>query len=128
PQPFVAQCGDPKGDGTGGPGYTIPDEKSPLLHDTGAIAMAKSSLPNSAGSQFYICLTAQHNLDGLYTVFGQVISGMDVAKALTPRDPSTNPNAPPGSRILSITIQETSATPTPFVPQASPAAASTPAR
>ncbi|HZU78201.1 MAG TPA: peptidylprolyl isomerase [Dehalococcoidia bacterium] len=123
---FVAQCGDPKGDGTGGPGYTIPDEKSPLLHDTGAIAMAKPSrtdssgnsvpAPNSAGSQFYITLSPQPSLDGQYTVFGQVIQGMDVAQSLTPRDPSANPSAPPGDRIISITIQVTDTTPTPFVP------------
>ena len=115
---FVAQCGDPKGDGSGGPGYSIPDEASPLTHVEGAIAMAKAG-PNTAGSQFYITLAPQHTLDGQYTVFGQVISGLDVAKQLTPRDP-TNPataNATP-SRIISITIQTTDVTPTP-VPAAS---------
>src|SRR5579884_1092143 len=63
---FVAQCGDPKGDGTGGPGYTIPDEPSPLKHDTGAVAMAKAG-PNTAGSQFYITMAPQPALDGNYT-------------------------------------------------------------
>jgi peptidylprolyl isomerase len=119
---FVAQCGDPTGTGSGGPGYTIPDEKSPLRHDTGAVAMAKTSAPNSAGSQFYITMAPQPSLDaGGYTVFGQVISGQDVVDKLTPRDPATNPNAPPGERIISITIQETNQTPTPFAaPAASP--------
>src|SRR5262249_9570881 len=69
---FVAQCGDPKGDGTGSPGYSIPDEPSGLKHDLGAIAMAKAG-PNTAGSQFYITLAPQHQLDGNYTVFGSVI-------------------------------------------------------
>lgn len=118
---FVAQCGDPEGTGGGGPGYTIPDEKSPLLHDVGAVAMAKTNAPNSAGSQFYITMAPQPSLDGNYTVFGQVISGQDVVDKLTPRDPATNPNAPPGERIISVTIQETNQTPTPFAaPAASP--------
>ena len=118
---FVAKCGDPLGTGGGGPGYTIPDEKSPLLHDVGAIAMAKTNDPNSAGSQFYITMAPQPSLDGHYTVFGQVISGQDVVTKLTPRDPATNPAAPAGDRIISITIQETDQTPTPFVaPAASP--------
>lgn len=75
---FVAQGGDPKGDGTGGPGYSIRDELSMRKHLTGAVAMAKSALPNSAGSQFYITLAPQPALDGKYTVFGQVVEGMDV--------------------------------------------------
>lgn len=75
---FVIQGGDPNGDGSGGPGYTIADEQSGLLHDEGAIAMAKSSAPNSAGSQFYVTLGAQHDLDGRYTVFGKVTAGNDV--------------------------------------------------
>ena len=109
---FLAQCGDPKGDDTGNAGYTIPDEKSPLQHQTGAVAMAKGTTPNSAGSQFYILLAPHPELDGQDTVFGQVISGQDVANALMPRDPS-QPNQPPGNTIISITIQETNTTPTP---------------
>jgi peptidylprolyl isomerase len=120
---FVAQGGDPKGDGSGGPGYTIPDEKSPLLHDTGAVAMAKTSAPNSAGSQFYITMAPQPALDGKYTVFGQVTSGMDVVNQLTPRDPASATT--PGDKIVSITISQTNATPTPF---ATRAATATPAR
>lgn len=75
---FVVQGGDPKGDGTGGPGYTIPDELNMSKHLTGAVAMAKTAAPNSAGSQFYITLAPQPALDGKYTVFGQVVEGMDV--------------------------------------------------
>jgi len=75
---FVIQGGDPKGDGSGGPGYTIPDEFNDKLHLRGTVAMAKTSAPNSAGSQFYICLAPQPSLDRNYTVFGQVVEGMDV--------------------------------------------------
>lgn len=84
---FVAQGGDPKGTGEGGPGYTIPDElNSTLKHIKGSLAMAKTSQPNSAGSQFYIAYDKIPHLDGRYTVFGQVISGMDVVEKLTPSD------------------------------------------
>lgn len=83
---FVIQGGDPSGNGTGGPGYTIPDEPSGLLHVEGALAMAKSSTPNSAGSQFYITLAAQPSLDGKYTVFGRVTAGLDVVKTIVVGD------------------------------------------
>ncbi len=76
---FVIQGGDPNGNGTGGPGYTIEAEFNSSPHDRGALAMARSADPNSAGSQFYICLAPAHSLDGNYTVFGKVIKGMDVA-------------------------------------------------
>ncbi len=75
---FVVQGGDPKGDGTGGPGYTIKDEFNSRKHLVGTVAMARTPAPNSAGSQFYICLAPQPGLDGQYTVFGQVADGMDV--------------------------------------------------
>jgi peptidylprolyl isomerase/peptidyl-prolyl cis-trans isomerase B (cyclophilin B) len=75
---FVIQGGDPKGDGTGGPGYTIQDEFNARPHLEGTVAMARSSEPNSAGSQFYICLAPAPQLDGKYTVFGQVIEGLEV--------------------------------------------------
>ncbi|MDH7482855.1 MAG: peptidylprolyl isomerase [Armatimonadota bacterium] len=79
---FVAQTGDPTGTGRGGPGYTIKDEKTPFKHDKGAVGMAKTRLPNSAGSQWYICLEPAHFLDGNYTVFGKVIKGMDVVEKI----------------------------------------------
>lgn len=110
---FVAQGGDPTGTGGGGPGYTIPDEQSGLVHDAGVIAMAKEYDPqsqtpvkDSAGSQFYITLTPQHSLDGQFTVFGHVVSGMEVLQALTPRDPSQGGTLPPGDAITGITIEE----------------------
>lgn len=76
---FVIQDGDPTGTGSGGPGYTIPDEFSPLLHhdQAGILAMAHTSAPNSAGSQYYITLQPTPSLDGRYAVFGKVIQGLD---------------------------------------------------
>lgn len=86
---FVIQGGDPNGDGTGGPGYTIPDEKNKKLkHVLGAVAMAKSTAPNSAGSQFYIIIRKDaKELDGRYTVFGQVIEGQSAANSMRRGDP-----------------------------------------
>ena len=75
---FVAQGGDPKGDGTGGPGYTLKAEFNKRKHVRGTVAMARSQDPDSAGSQFYICFAPAPHLDDKYTVFGQVTSGMDV--------------------------------------------------
>lgn len=75
---FVIQGGCPKGDGTGGPGYTIDAELNANRHIKGTVAMARGQSLNSAGSQFYIARTALPHLDKQYTVFGQVTSGFDV--------------------------------------------------
>ncbi len=83
---FVIQGGDPKGDGTGGPGYTIKAEFNSRSHLTGAVAMARAMDPDSAGSQFYICLARTPHLDGQYTVFGQVTKGMDVVQSIRQGD------------------------------------------
>lgn len=75
----LSKDGDPGNDGLGGPGYTIPAEINDVPHLRGTVAMAHNSVDiNSAGSQFYICLTDQPRLNGQYTVFGQVSEGMDV--------------------------------------------------
>jgi cyclophilin family peptidyl-prolyl cis-trans isomerase len=74
---FVVQGGDPKGNGTGGPGYKIKAEFNSRKHEKGACAMARSQDPDSARSQFYICLAPAHFLDNNYTVFGQVIEGQE---------------------------------------------------
>jgi peptidylprolyl isomerase/peptidyl-prolyl cis-trans isomerase B (cyclophilin B) len=79
---FVAQGGCPDGTGMGGPGYTVPAEFNDRPHLTGTLAMARSSDPDSAGSQFYICLAPQPGLDGDYTVFGQVTTGMDLVQGI----------------------------------------------
>ena len=83
---FVAQGGDPSGDGTGGPGYQIKAEFNSQKHLTGTLAMARSEHPDSAGSQFYICLAPQPGLDGQYTVFGQVVEGMDLVNKIVKGD------------------------------------------
>ena len=80
---FVIQGGDPAGDGTGGPGYSIKLEiANNLKHVAGALAMARSEAKDSAGCQFYITLDATPTLDGNYAVFGKVIKGMDVVKKI----------------------------------------------
>jgi len=74
---FVIQGGCPYGNGTGGPGYTIKAEFNSKPHIAGTVAMARAQDPDSAGSQFYICLAPAPFLDRQYTVFGQVVEGMD---------------------------------------------------
>ena len=92
---FVVQGGDPKGDGTGGPGYTLKAEFNKRKHLRGTLAMARSQQPDSAGSQFYICFAPAPHLDGNYTVFGQVTSGMEVVDRVQR-----------GDRMRSIRIEE----------------------
>jgi cyclophilin family peptidyl-prolyl cis-trans isomerase/protein-disulfide isomerase len=104
---FVAQTGDPSATGRGGPGYIFDNEIQPDLRfdKPGVVGMANSG-PDTNGSQFFITYSPQPQLDGGYTVFGQVTAGMDVVKALTPRDPQTGGELPPGDQILSVTIEE----------------------
>jgi len=104
---FVAQAGDPSGTGFGSPGYAFSNEISPDLKfdKAGIVAMANAG-PDSNGSQFFITYAPTPKLDGGYTIFGQVISGMDVAESLTPRDPSERLDLPPGDEITSVDIQE----------------------
>jgi peptidylprolyl isomerase len=79
---FVAQGGDPTGTGTGGPGYTVPLEASKEPFGRGAIGMARSQDPNSAGSQWFVTLGDAPHLNGQYTVFGRVTEGMEVVDQL----------------------------------------------
>ena len=101
---FVAQGGDPAGTGRGGPGYTIPDEVNSHKFLEGTLGMAKTSAPNSGGSQFFIDYTPQPTLDGGYTAFGQLIGGRDVLNKIEPRDPATA--TCPGTKINTIEIAE----------------------
>lgn len=92
----IVQGGDPNGNGTGGPGWTIKGEfpanhvNNPLVHNAGAVAMARSQDFDSAGSQFYICVNPVHPLDGQYAVFGQVIQGLKVADQIQVGDKMTS--------------------------------------
>ena len=104
---FVAQTGDPSGTGGGNPGYFYKNEiDESLSYDRpGVVGMANSGADTN-GSQFFITYDAVPNLDGDYTIFGQVISGMDVLLELTPRDPQMGVNLPPGDMLISVTIEE----------------------
>lgn len=84
-QGFVAQGGCPSGTGTGGPGYTIKCEINPNKHVRGTLAMAHAGR-DTGGSQFYICYEPQPHLDGQHTVFGQVVTGMDVVDTIKQGD------------------------------------------
>jgi peptidyl-prolyl cis-trans isomerase B (cyclophilin B) len=97
---FVIQGGDPNTKspdrsrhGMGGPGYNVKAEFSNLPHKRGTLSMARAALPDSAGSQFFICAAPAPSLDGKYTVFGEVTSGMEVVDRIIsqPRDPRDNP-------------------------------------
>jgi len=101
---FMAQGGDPTGTGSGGPGYRFEDEFTTHKHEVGALSMANAG-PDTNGSQFFITYVPVYQLDGKHSVFGQLTEGMDVLKALTARDPSTNPQFE-GDRILRISIVE----------------------
>ena len=102
---FMAQGGDPTGTGGGGPGYEFANEESDLVFDKpGVVAMANAGRDTN-GSQFFITFAAAEWLNGGYTIFGQVIEGMDVVNGITRRDPDMNPNFT-GDAILSITVEE----------------------
>ena len=85
---FMIQGGDPTGTGMGGPGYGIDGEfsqngfKNDLAHTPGVLSMARSMMPNSAGSQFFVMHKTSPHLDGAYAAFGKVIEGMDVVNAI----------------------------------------------
>jgi len=122
---FVLQGGDPDGTGTGGPGYTIPDEEVVGQYGRGVVAMARTQEPNSQGSQFFIILDdeAEGALEAFrtYTIFGRVIEGMDVVDAIVAaREPSDQIEDP--VRILSTSVEQVEL-PTPEPPSAAEVAA-----
>jgi peptidyl-prolyl cis-trans isomerase B (cyclophilin B) len=97
---FMIQGGDPNGNGSGGPGYSIKGEftengyNNTLKHDRGIISMARTNAPNSAGSQFFIMVAAAPSLDGKYAAFGKVLSGMETVDKIvkSPRDKNDKPS------------------------------------
>ncbi len=107
---FMIQGGDPKGNGTGGPGYSIRGEftkngfKNNLKHKRGVISMARSMMPNSAGSQFFIMHADAPHLDGQYAAFGQVIDGMDVIDKIAAANVDYNDKPLRDQIIESVTV------------------------
>ena len=107
---FMIQGGDPAGNGTGGPGYSIPGEfaqngfKNDLAHEPGVLSMARAQHPDSAGSQFFIMHAAAPYLNGAYAAFGKVIEGMDVVNAIaeTPTDFRDRPMADQKIRTMTV--------------------------
>ena len=97
---FMAQTGDPKGDGTGGSDLpNIPAEFSKTPFTRGTLCMARAASPNSANSQFFICFADAAFLNGKYTVFGEVTKGMDVVDAIAPGEPPITPD-----KIISLRL------------------------
>ena len=92
---FVVQTGDPQGTGRGGPGYNIQDEKTTRAFETGTLGMAKTAAPNSAGSQWFICLGPAPHLTANYTAFGQLVSGQETLQQIRV-----------GTKMTKVTIEE----------------------
>ena len=107
---FMIQGGCPEGTGMGGPGYCIKGEflfngiKNELKHKRGVLSMARSSSPNSAGSQFFIMHQDAKHLDGQYAAFGKVTSGMDVVDAIAKTRTGRNDRPVEDQKIASITV------------------------
>ena len=104
---FVAQTGDPSATGYGNPGYRFGNETSPdLFFDREGLVAMYNTGPETNGSQFFITYDAAPDLDGGYTIFGEVVEGMDVVRNISPRDPQQDPLLPPGDLLISITIEK----------------------
>ena len=109
---FMIQGGCPKGNGTGGPGWTIKGEftsngfENNLKHTTGVMSMARTMFPDSAGSQFFIMVHDAPFLDGEYAAFGKIIEGQEVVDGIvnTPRDMNDKPKK--AQRMAKVTIEE----------------------
>lgn len=108
---FMLQGGDPNGTGTGGPGYSIKGEfssngfKNELKHAPGVLSMARTMMPNSAGSQFFVMHKSASHLDGQYAGFGQVIEGMDVVNAIAETDCDANDRPFKPQRMKKVTVE-----------------------
>ena len=108
---FMIQGGDPKGQGIGGPGYSIKGEftqnrfKNDLKHDRGVLSMARTMNPNSAGSQFFIMVEKAPHLDGAYAAFGKVIEGMEVADAIVNTRTNAMDKPLADQRMKTVTVE-----------------------
>ena len=108
---FMIQGGDPTGTGMGGPGYAVKGEfsnngfrQNTLSHKKGVISMARSQMPDSAGSQFFICVGDPTFLDGQYAAFGKVISGMEVTDAIVAAPTGPNDRPKTDQRMKKVTV------------------------
>jgi cyclophilin family peptidyl-prolyl cis-trans isomerase/protein-disulfide isomerase len=104
---LMAQTGDPSGTGMGNPGYYFATETAAGLSfdSAGVVGMANAGVDTN-GSQFFITYTSAHQLDGGYTIFGKVLSGMEVLTSLSSRDPQPATYLPPGDKLISVTVEE----------------------
>ncbi len=101
---FMAQTGDPKGDGTGGSGTNIPAEFNAGQHTRGAVSMARASNINSADSQFFIVLADSAHLNGQYTYWGEVVSGMEFVDQIRKGNPAANGKVPYPDRMVRMQV------------------------
>ena len=104
---FMAQTGCPKGDGTGNCGYVLPAEFTNTPHVRGTCSMARSQNPDSASCQFFICFTTVPHLDGQYTVWGEVISGMDLVDKIKKGDPASGAVSDPDTLVSMKLVLDT---------------------
>ena len=113
---FMIQGGDPEGTGMGGPGYSIRGEfaqngfENNLKHTAGVLSMARSMMPNSAGSQFFIMVSTSPHLDGAYAAFGKVLTGMEVVDAIASTKTNFQDRPLTEQKIASITCEVNGAT------------------
>src|ERR1700755_1447248 len=101
---FMAQTGDPDGTGMGGMGDPLPAEFSKEPHVRGTVSMASTSDPTSARSQFFICFAPQSSLDGQYTVWGKVVSGMEFVDKIKKGAPGSGAVAPPQDKMIKVRV------------------------
>ncbi len=110
---FMLQGGDPEGTGMGGPGYEIPGEftsngfENNLKHEPGVLSMARSMMPDSAGSQFFIMHKTSPHLDGEYAAFGKVIDGMDVVERIATVSTEPGTDRPYENQVMETVTVET---------------------
>ena len=101
---FMAQTGDPKGDGSGGSGQTVPHEYNNAHFVRGTVGLARAQDPDSGDSQFFICFGPAPFLDGKYTAFGEVVSGMEAIDKIKKGDPDANGMVENPDRIIRLQI------------------------